>query len=413
MKTKLLLLCLLFISVSGLQAQVTNVNMTMGAGYSNQVYYKLSTETSTTFAANSWDIAFLRTSAFSHGIRVNGGIGIEVFQAAAAASDWNTINIANEASWTQLYNSDTDWNNGAFMQGTASSGWGNYNPVNHHIVGSIIYVLKYADGSYKKFICEDYFGAYTIKYSSWNGTSWDADQTAVISNSSNPNNKFNYYSLQTNQEVVAEPAIADWDIKFTRYYTEVAPNTQYLVTGVLHSDQVTVAENDEPGGNGDTSSLSFSTDINVIGYDWKSFTGMGFSVNTDKAYYIKYADNSYYRLTFSSFSGSSSGDLSFAFEDVTSILSVEDVAEGVSFGMYPNPSRDKKVNLLYDIQKLNSDKNTVTIYTTTGQQVFTKELKQNSGLYNKTLDLSGLKSGMYVVQFTSGTASVTKKLVLQ
>ncbi|WP_298418163.1 HmuY family protein [uncultured Kordia sp.] len=418
MKTKLLLLCFLVVGFTTLNAQEITVNTSMGAGYANQVYYKISTETATTFAANSWDIAFLRESNLNQAIRVNGGIGIEVFEASNTASDWNTIDISNESNWTQLYNSDTDWNDGAFMRGSNNAppfgfGWGSYNPVTHHITGSIIFVLKYADGTYRKLIVEDYFGSYTFKYSTWTGSAWSADQTATVANSSNPNNKYNYYSFTTDSEVVAEPAVTDWDFVFTRYYTEVAPNTQYLVTGVLHSSEVTVAQNEEVGGMPANPTLAYSTDINTIGYDWKSFTGMGFSVNSDRAFYVKYADDTVYRIYFTAFSGSGAGDITFNQEDVTSSLSVAEVAEGVSFGIYPNPSLDKKINLLYDVAKFNGNTNEVAIYTTTGQKVYGTTLRNNSGFYNKQLDLSSLEAGMYVLQFNSGNYNVTKKIVLR
>ena len=86
------------------------------ASYTSQVYYKLNTKTETTVAANSWDLAFFRASNYEHGIRVNDGIGIEVFEAANQATAWNTIDITNEAAWSKLYNSDTDRINGAFMR---------------------------------------------------------------------------------------------------------------------------------------------------------------------------------------------------------------------------------------------------------------------------------------------------------
>lgn len=417
MKTKLLLLCFLITSFVT-QAQEITVNTSMGAGYANQVYYKLSTDTTTPFAANSWDIAFLRESNLNQAIRVNESIGIEVFEASNTPSDWNTIDVTNQSGWTQLYNSDTDWNNGAFMKGSDNTppfgfGWGHYNPVTHHLTGSIIFVLKYADGTYRKLIIEDYFGAYTFKYSTWTGSAWTADQTATISNASNPNNKYNYYSFTTNSEVVAEPAVTDWDFVFTRYYTELAPNTMYLVTGVLHSSEVTVAQNEEVGGMPTNPSLTYETDINTIGYDWKSFTGTSFTVNSDRAFYVKYANNTVYRIYFTAFSGGSAGNITFHQEDVTSSLSIAEVGENVSFGIYPNPSLNKKINLLYDVTKFSTTENEVTIYTTSGQKVFETTLNNNAGFYNKELDVSSLKAGMYVLQFNAGDYSVTKKIVLR
>lgn len=410
MKRTLLILFTILLSASGLSAQEITVNTSLGASYANQVYYKLSTETETSFAADSWDIAFLRTSAFDIGIRVNSNI--EVFEAASSAADWNTIDVANEGTWTQLYNSDTNWGLGAFDQGSATYGWGEYNPSNHHVVGSIIFVLKYADGTYRKFINEDFYGGYSIKYATWdaNTSTWSADVTATISNSSNPDNIYNYYSLVNEAEVVAEPADTDWDFVFTKY---IDLGIVYPVTGVLHSADVTVAQNEEPSGMPANPTLTYSEDINVIGYDWKTFNMSTFSYDVDntQAYYVKYADGTVYRVYFTAFTGSSTGDLSFNFENVTASLGINDINENVSFGLYPNPSIDKKINLVYDVNAFTN--NQVAIYSVTGKKVYQTTLSNNTGFYNKTLDLSSLASGMYVLQFTSDNSSVSKKIILK
>lgn len=419
MKTKLHVLVALMLTISMVWAQETTVNTSLSPGYANQLYYKLSTETEAPYAANSWDIALLRTSTFSIGIRVNAGTGTEVFEASNNPSDWSTIDVANEGGWTKLNNDDTSWTEGAFDRGSATYGWGEYNPATHHVVGTVIFVLKYADGSYRKFINEDFFGGYTFKYSTWDsGTStWGTDETATVANSNNPNNRFNYYSFENDTEVSAAPAINAWDIKFTKYYTEIPDGSgdtvYYPVTGVLFNEGLEVAENDEPSGMPSNPSLTYSTDINTIGYDWKSFSfSTGWSVDANKAFYVKYADDTVYRLYFSSFSGSSTGDLTFNFEDVTASLSIDDVSDNVSFEIYPNPSTDKQINLVYDVNQFNTTKNDIAIYTTTGQKVFQTALKSNSGFYNKMLDLSSLSSGIYVLQISSGDTSTSKKLVL-
>lgn len=417
MKTKLHFLAILLLSVSLIQAQETTVNTSMGAGYTNQVFYKLSTETETSFVANSWDIAFLRTSAYAFSLRINDGVGTKVFEVSNDINNWSTIDVANEASWTGLYNSEVSWDTGAFDKGSAGYGWGEYNLSNHHVEGSIIFVLKYADGSYIKFINEDYSSGYTFKYSKWDSatSTWSADQTATVSNTSNPDNTFNYYSLLNDAEVIAEPATTDWDIKFTKYYTDYYGDGSlfYNVTGVLHNTGVEVAENDESTGVATNPSLTFSTDINTIGSDWKSYGSAGYTTSSDNIFYIKDVDENIYRLYFTSFTGSSTGDISFNFEDVTASLGVESVSENVSFGVYPNPSIDKKINLVYDINELSSNKNKVAIYSTIGQKVFEQELTNNSGFYTKTLDLSNLESGIYVIVFNAGISSVSKRIVLK
>lgn len=394
------------------QAQQTNVTLSMGSGYADEVYYKLSSGETNTYEAASWDIAFLRISPMDIGIRVNDGIGIQVFEAADSASDFNNIDVADEASWTPLYNDDTSWENGAFMQGSASYGWGEYNPVSHHVEGTIVFVLKYADGTYRKFINEDYFGAYTFKYATWNGTAWVGETTTTISNNSNPENRYNYYSLQNDEEVVAEPAEGSWDFVFRKYVTDLGAGMMYAVTGTLQNPNVTIAKNEEPTGNPNPNGLNYSEEINTIGYDWKTFNGTDYDINTDMAYYVKYDQNTVYRLAFESFDGSSTGNLSFNFEDVSTLLGLENISEGVTFGIYPNPSTDKMVNVVYDLKNTVSQENNISVYNIQGQLVHTSKVDSNNGFFNKTLNLSALSSGMYIVQFKSGNNSISKKLIL-
>lgn len=395
------------------QAQQTNVTLSMGAGYTDEVYYKLSSGETNTYEAASWDIAFLRISPMDIGIRVNDGIGIQVFEAADSPSDFNNIDIADEASWTPLYNDDTNWDNGAFMQGSASYGWGEYNPVSHHVEGTIVFVLKYTDGTYRKFINEDYFGGYTFKYATWNGSAWVGETTTTVSNTTNPNNRYTYYSLQNEEEVVAEPAESSWDFVFKKYNTYLdPPGENYIVTGTLHNPNVTVAKNEEPNGDPNPNGQNYSEVINTIGYDWKTFNGGGFDVNTDMAYYVKYDESRVYRLVFESFEGSSSGNLSFNFEDVSDLLGIESISEGVTFGIYPNPSKEKLVTIVYELNNSNSENNAISIYNMQGQMVYSTRMETNNGFFNKALNLSSLQAGMYLVQFTAGQNTVSKKLIL-
>ncbi len=324
-----------------------------------------------------------------------------------------TIAIADEASWTPLYNDDTNWDNGAFMQGSASGGWGVYNPSSHHVEGTIVFVLKYANGTYRKFINEDYYGAYTFKYATWNGTDWVGETTTTVANTSNPDNHYNYYSLQNNTEVVAEPAVGSWDFVFRKYNTFLdPPGENYIVTGALQNPNVTVAKNDEPTGNANPNGQDYYEAINTIGYDWKTYSSSGYVVNQDMAYYVKYDENTVYRMVFETFEGSATGNLSFNFEDVSDLLGLETISEGVTFGMYPNPSTDKMVNIVYDLKNTISQENTISVYTIQGQLVHTSKVESNNGFFNKTLDLSSLQSGMYMVQFQAGNNRISKKLIL-
>ena len=395
------------------QSQQTAVNLSMGSSYTDEVYYKLSTAETNIYTAASWDIAFLRVSNQNIGIRINDGIGIQVFEAANTAAAFNNIDIANEASWTSLYNDDTHWDNGAFMQGSASYGWGEYNPATHHVQGTIVFVLKYADGTYRKFINEDYFGGYTFKYATWNGSAWVGESTVTISNNENPTKRYNYYSFKNNTKIIAEPDFNSWDFVFRKYNTFLdPPGENYVVTGTLQNLNISIAKNEEPNGIPNLNGLDYLSKTNTIGHDWKSFDGAGYSINSDMAYYIKYNENTVYRLVFSAFEGSSTGNLSFNFEDVSDLLGLEEISEGITFGIYPNPSTDKIINVIYDLKNTESSENNIDIYDLQGGLVFSNLLDSNSGFFNKMLDLSALQSGLYIINLKSGKNTVSKKLIL-
>ncbi|PZD79485.1 T9SS type A sorting domain-containing protein [Mesonia sp. K7] len=413
MKTKLFFINA-FIFCFFAKAQETTVNVSMAADSTDEVYYKISTDITQNFTAADWDLAFLRTSAMNMAIRVNDGVGIKVFEASADINDWATIDISNEANWTELYNDCKDWNIGAFDTGTATYGWGEYNPANHHVSGTIIFVLKYSDGTYRKLFIDDYYGGYTFKYATWDATNsvWTADETHTVANASNPNQIFNYYSLATDSEVIAEPASTDWDFVFRKYTADYPYNgttIKYTLTGVLQHPELVVAENIEPNGQGDTSNLTYESEIDIIGYDWKSFSGTAYSVNPDLFYYVKYPNGSIYRVHFTDYSGNTNGNIIFTTEDVTSQLNITSFENGNSFGFYPNPAQGE-INLVYETAQANDIK--VNIYNQLGQSVIEKQLK-NNGFYNQALDISQLNTGTYLIQFVSGKQQTTKKLIIQ
>lgn len=419
MKTKLLLLIILLPFI--LKAQDTEVTVSMGAGYANNVYYKLATQTENTYPSVSWDIAFFRDSNYDMNIRVNHQNISKVYVASTNIAEWNSIVLTNEANWTAYYNSATNWAEGAFYQPKVESnafdyGWGLYNSANHHVVGNRIFVLKLANNDYYKVLIQDFYGGYTFKYAKWNTTSssWDADQNVSLPNTQNTDRFFNYYSLQNNQGVVAEPAKTDWDFVFMKYYIWYNNTQWYLMTGALHHSAITVAENVEVGTDiGDTSNLSYSADINTIGDDWKTFAGTSYTINSDKKYYIKYANNTIYRLYFTGFVGSSNGNITFKFRDVTSELGYDDISENLKFGIAPNPTENKQINLVYEIKNEMNNSAEIIISDMVGTNVYTGSLSNNAGFFNQSIDLSNLNSGTYLVNVISGNSNKTFKVLLQ
>ena len=388
------------------------VSISMGAGYSNEVYYKLDTQTQTIFTAASWDVAFLRNNNTDLGVRVNDGIGIKVYEVANTPGGYDTVDVTDQVAWIELINSDTEWKDGAFMRASATYGFGEYNGASSTVEGTIVFVLEYADGTFRKFFIESYFGAYNFKYATWDGANWSTDINAIVANASNPDNRYNYYSLQNEEEVIAEPAAGDWDFVFRKYTTFLDPPGQfYNVTGVLHNPNVTVAQNEETG-TANPNGLDYLEEMNTIGFDWKQFTG-SWTIYSDQKYYVKQDNNVVYRLFFTDFEGQSTGNLTFEFEDVSGQLGFENVTGNVSFGMYPNPSIDGKVTIVYENTGSVTENNVVKIYAMTGAEVLVTTVSNSNGFYNKSLDVSSLQSGVYMVAFQSGDAKVTKKLIIK
>lgn len=399
----------ILIGAGSVSAQETTVSLSLEPGYSKNVYFDFETGQSESFDVASWDIAFMRTSAFLFAERINDGLGIEVYEASDNPDDYATINPADIDNWIQLYNSDTLWEGGAFDYGSASYGWGEYNSVTHHVTGTIVYVLKYADGNFKKFMIDDFYNGYTFKYASWNTTNstWENPQTVVLPNSENQGKLFNFYSLTQNQSVVASPDLENWDLVFQTYTTDL--EIMYPVIGALQNPNVTVAKSTNTNVNSIDES-EYKEEINTVGYDWKQFDGSGYIVDSDTYYFLKYNNGKVFRFHFISFDGSSTGNFELAYEDVTGQMSVLNFDEKNSLSIYPNPVKGKILNLLYESNEIQPAK--VEIYDMTGKLVAQEQLQSN-GYFNHKINLNHLSKGIYILKFNSGKYSDTKKIVIE
>ncbi|MBT2623444.1 T9SS type A sorting domain-containing protein [Chryseobacterium sp. ISL-6] len=403
----------------------TTVNLTTGANYQNRVFFDFSANNIVSQPADTWDVAFFRNSSMSFGTRINDAQNVEVYQASAVPADWDNINIINIASWgAPLYNPDqtTSLQEGAFEQGTAMYGWGDYNGGTHHIDGKVVFVLKYVTtNTYVKFMITDYFGGYTFKYSKWNGTSWDATQTKTIANGTD-DAYFNYFSFATGDKVAnLEPSKANWDLMFTRYWTDYPyvdpqgnPQTmKYRMSGAIQSPTISVAkvkpETQATATSTIPASNAFSSNITAIGHSWKPTSG----IYNDVVYYVKQGAD-YYRMYFTSNGGATSGNMYFKYKNITSTLGIKEVGTKASFGIYPNPTAsDKKVTILFDVKEKANNKGNVEVYDLSGKQVYKAELTNQTGFYKQDLNLSTLTSGTYLVKITYGGNTETKKLIVK
>lgn len=417
---KKILLCVVsaMMSLTSLNAQVdefgyTTVELTTGPAYANRVFFDLSENNIVSQNANNWDVAFYRNNAMDFGSRVNDAQNIEVYEASNNPADWDAINIADLASWGEpFYNPDLteNLNEGAFEQGSATYGWGEYNGVTHHIDGKVIFVMKYVSNeSYVKFMIEDYYGGYTFKYSKWDGSAWGATQTHTVANGA-ANTYFNYFSFDTNAQVPNnEPEIGAWDLMFTRYFTFYMDIMMYRLSGVIQSPTLEVARVEETQATNAVSNPSeYSKVITTIGHSWKPTTGVFDNV----VYYIKEAGQ-IYRLYFIENGGSSNGNMYFKYKNITDEMGVTELNKDFSFGLYPNPTQNKQVTLVYDVKNASNALTKVSIFNLAGQKVFESNIQNQSGFYQKELNLNSLATGTYVVVVESGNNKANKKLIVK
>lgn len=415
MKNKFTLLASIILTSVAINAQTIKGEVTMGAGYANDVYYGLANQTTQVENRTDWDISFFRKSNMSTGIRVNDGAGIEVYEASNDVSKWNSIDVANLSTWTALYNSDKDWQEGAFNNGSATYGWGEYSIANHYVNGSIIFVLKYATGEYAKLKIDNFaapLGEYNFTYSKLVNGTWSADTKVTLAHKTNPNNLFNYYSLLTDKAVNPEPEQSKWDLKFTKYITPLTTNdgdvVMYSVTGVLQSDVIKVAKTESGNPTDDT---AYKTDINAIGYDWKSLSGWSYVVKPTNHFIKSTSTNQIYKLVFKTFEGTSTGKLTFDYENVTDNLGTTELSK-TKFEIYTT-SQLKTIGLVYNSQEAKSSPLNIQIYAMNGQLVHQETYQPTSSFTNKTIQLSKLSAGIYIVKVQSAEKVETKKIVLK
>jgi hypothetical protein len=290
--------------------------VSLGAGYANEVYYRLSDGLTTAVPRNNWDIAF-SVDAREAAILTNSTSGV-ILKVYPTSSGWNwtdPVDTTGFKSWAPLFNSDTTWTEGAFNMnatGHPNYGWGEYDSNTHNLTGVALYILKTRAGAYKKIWIMNKLSAqqkYTFRYSDLDGLNEhtvNLDLAASLKN-------FMYYSIDTNEEVDREPENDKWDILFTKYNT-IIESQNYTVTGVLQNIDVTAQEST------DTDPMSkvfpttgFLTNISTIGSDWKIIDMQTFQYSMDetRVFYVRDLNGEVYRIKFKTFEGSGTGNLSF------------------------------------------------------------------------------------------------------
>lgn len=302
-------------------SETNNESISMGAGYIQDIYYNLENGVVSEVPRTNWDIAF-SADPMSSSIIINDGAGV-VLKEVPTIVDWqwsDATDTTGYSTWESFYNSNETWELGAFGQNAGTHpnyGWGEYNETTHNVEGVALYIIKLVNGDFKRIFIEIKDAMqqeYTFKYSNIDGS----DEVAETISFAGLTENFIYYSIE-NKTVLTnrEPDASTWDLLFTQYRNE---EINYLVTGVKQNIGVEVIEMDnvEDMTSVDYIASEFDDNITEIGSDWKEFNNATFqySLDNDKMYFVKNTNGDVYKLVFTGFEGSSSGNIEF---DITKL----------------------------------------------------------------------------------------------
>lgn len=412
MKRKLLIVAAML--TTGIASAQTVDTVSIGAGYVNENYYTLSDGSENAIIRNDWDLAFASDPLgfASSTVRINGGSGVELFKYSSAIADWSTLDTTG-FNWTGngLRNSDEDWSIGAFNNITPTSsldlGWGTYSVITHVVSGDRIFIVKLTNGGFKKLIVESLQGGvYTVKYADLNGSN---ETITTITKSNYAGKNFAYLSLQNGTKIDREPISSSWDLLFTGYQRGI---DGYGVKGVLSNVDTKVAKaypvtdvvaEDFVGQN-------FTSNIGTIGYDWKTinFTTFQWDITDSLVYFVEVANQDIYKIIFTGYGGSASGDFIFTKENVGSIVGIEEgLANNEILSIYPNPATSE-VNVTF----IAETKTQVNLIDLTGRAVYSK-ITNVAGLNQERIDVSNLDKGIYFLTLTSANSKSTQKIIIQ
>lgn len=294
---------------------VETVQIPMGANYENQYYFDLETnQTVKSVSRFGWDLAF-EASPEGYRVFINGYKFMFAYNSGSTNFDSTyTYNILRRR-WDEPTG---ELNKTAFGEwGTAEDVLGMYTGKGNVYIVDRGFDVGLNPLGYKKVLINSLAnGVYEITFADLNST--QRTTFSIPTTIASGYHKI-YMSFDNGGEIVSvQPSKDSWDLNFTRYthvfYGPVPgfPPTDtlpYQVVGALSNYQsgVTVAKIDSADFASftlqDAASLTFSTNQNAIGFDWKNFTisDENYVVTPEKLYIIKSVEGNYFKLRFVEF----------------------------------------------------------------------------------------------------------------
>ena len=397
------------------------VTVSVGASYSTQVYYTMADNAQTTLPNNAWDLAFTTDPSdggvFTNEAANSGGKPVQLW--LGLTWEWSDV-IDPGMLEDSLYNPETDWATGAFNSvkdplDPYDYGWGFYSPFDEKTIGVRVYALQLRNGSWKKIMIDSLVNdTYYWRYAELDG----ADEVhRTLNKTDYPDSPMAYFSFTTGE---FEPSPAGWDLLFTRYFAglelsgEIVP---YPSTGVLSGFGVEVAEAngvDPATVNYEDYLDSLDSRTDVIGQDWKFFqlSPPAWVLDPDRVFFVKLANNEIWKIYFTAFSGSGTGNITFEKTLVGMVSGVEEAGSNfTSFGAFPNPAA---TDLTVAVSLENAvDKLLLRLVNTLGQEVWNATVSGTAGLNIWEVQLPELPNGLYYLVGGNGNDVVSTTVQIQ
>lgn len=418
MKKQILSMLMLATAATTTNAQtVVTDSVMLTTGYANQVWYSLENDEQGSAPKNNWDIAFDVVNVMST-IHINSASGVMLWNYPNGdKTAWATVDTNGLSTWDPRYNTDTSWAVGAMGRYADPSNWldmdwGTYDMSTHQITGDSIYIIKLVNGDYKKLLIEKLSsGTFHFKFANLDGSSEKSEQ---VSKSQFVGKNLGYYSISGETAVNREPDMDKWDLVFTQY-TAFIP-IPYTITGVLQNRGVSVAKAaniPNKASYAGWQAHSFMSEINTIGYDWKTHVGMGvYSVQDSLVFFVgvdKQAGADIWKLIFTGFEYAD-GKFVFTKQKIAA-ASVTDVeGKSATMALYPNPANGSNVQVVYNLQA-NSTTTMLQVTDLAGRTVLAQQLNNTAGTHTYMLP-NQFSSGLYIVSVTTDAGRVQQKLVV-
>lgn len=408
----LIVLAFTALSNQTIQAQVlVKDSVAMGSLYANEVYYSMANGEIASVPRKQWDIAF-RTTKLSSSIMINEGAGVMLFTYPKSdTSGWAAIDTVGFHTWTPMYNSFDDWENGAFSRnakGHPDYGWAVYNSVTHDLVSDSLFIIKLRDGTFRKlWMARKYssLNKYFFRFANLDGS---AESAITFDCSPYTSKNFVGYSIQTSAIVDFEPAKSSWDLLFTKYESVQPNGTPYPVTGVITNDGIKTIKyrTIDPGFTNWDLALADSS-RSAIGWDWKAYIAGEYVVEDSLLFFVKDITGNINKLMFTKFEGSATGKIVFE-KSMVSANSISENNIGNTMTIYPNPVKDQ---LNISLDNMTTFPVRITLFALTGQVVYSRTITENTG-HAISVPVYDMPDGMYLLTAKSAAGTSAKKVVV-